>query len=113
MRRMVRPRRTFISSLTFSQIAAFHSVPAASAALRCAASTPLKNRSPGSADRFFAPVPRFAPPTIAASRRLEKHSPVLGETRAANDAERWRSLLTPVLLRPAKLLPPAAAPPPT
>src|SRR5579862_2940300 len=61
---MLTPRSALTSSLTFRKTADSHSIPAASALLRCAASTPSKNRFPAPAGRLCAPVP---PPGLRSS----------------------------------------------
>src|ERR1700674_2175085 len=102
MRLAVKPRRAFISSATFSQIAAFHSVPAASAVLRCAASTPSKNRSPAPVGRSSAPPPPLGLLPSAADPGPETRSPVPAGTHAANAVTRWDSLPTLALPRLVK-----------
>src|SRR5580658_3044718 len=76
----------------FRKTADSQSVPATSAAPRCAASTPSKNRSPAPADRPFAPVPRPGLRTSAASPDPEMRYPDPDETPGATGAARSGSL---------------------
>ena len=74
-------------------------MPAASAVLRCAASTPSKNRSPTPADRSSVPVRRPGLRPSAASPSPGTHSLAPAAIHAANGARRWGSLPSPALPR--------------
>jgi hypothetical protein len=64
-------------------------MPAASAVLRCAASTPSKNRSPPPAGRSYVPTRPSCHPTIAPARCREMRCPAPDGAHAASDAKRW------------------------
>src|ERR1700741_2499088 len=68
------------------QPAAFQSVLAASAALRCAASTPSKNQSPALAAPLCAPVEQPWFPPSAVSPSLGKHCQAHGGIPSASGA---------------------------
>src|SRR5438445_1412604 len=72
-------------------------MPAASAALRCAASTPSNHRSPAFAGRSCALTRQSALPTSTAARDRERIA-ALGGILCASDAARLDLFPTPVLL---------------